>query len=114
MSKLSDMVSYVNILGTDIDIIYKEEVLDDDGSECYGLARFGEHTIEIMDTPSLSHGSKVCTLLHECLEHINNKLELGLAHSQISSLETALFHLLRYNPHLTKAFTLYLKKKEKI
>ena len=112
-SKLSKLVPVIDILGTDIEVIYKDEVLADDGTECLGLARMGEHTIEIMDTPTIKYDSKLCTLLHECLEHINSKLELDLEHNQISSLETALFHMLRSNPNFTKAFSIYLPRKGK-
>lgn len=106
-SKLSKLVPTVNILGTEVEVLYKDSVIADDGDHCYGLARFGEQLIEIEDTPNIKYESKLATLLHECLEHINNRLELDLEHSQISSIETTMFQLLRDNPHLCRAFTLY-------
>lgn len=110
-SKLSSLIETIDILGTEIDVYFVPDLVSEDGDKCLGLAKFGEHTIEILDTPSIKYDSKLCTLLHEVLEHINAKLELDLEHNQISSLETALFHLYRKNPNFTKAFSLYQNKK---
>ena len=111
-SKLAKLVTSVNILGQDIDIEYKPNVIADDGEECLGLARMGENTIEIADNPRIRYDSKLSTLTHEIFEHINSMLELDLEHSQISSLETAVYYVFRHNPDLCKAFTLYLGQKE--
>lgn len=109
LKTLSRIVEEVNILGTTFSIEYKDEVLAEDGDECVGLCISDEHRIEILDTPKVPYDSQLCTLLHECIEAVNAKLELNMKHSTISGIETGLFQLLRANPQLCKAFALYRK-----
>jgi len=48
-------------------------------------------------TEGLSESAQAETFLHEILECINAKLDLGLKHYQISSISTGLFHTIRNN-----------------
>jgi len=110
-SKLASLVTDLDILGQNIEVSYLEEVLMD-GEECYGLARFDTQEILIQDIPTMTYESKLKHLTHEIFEHINDKMEMDLTHPQITQLEMAVFYVLRHNPNLCKAFTLYRGKKE--
>lgn len=105
-SKLNQMISNINILGVDIPVLYQEVVMFGD-EEVMGLSDFEDDSIQILDKPNIKYETKLRVLVHECFEHINYKLEMGLKHSQITQLEAAVYHMLRENPNLAKAFQLY-------
>ena len=111
---LSRLVKEINLFGSTIPINYHtKELIADDGDMCLGLYRLGEHEIDILNNKAIPYDSQLRTLLHECLEAIVHNLELDVPHASISALETSLFMLLRENPQLCKAFSIYKPKGEK-
>ena len=64
-----------------------------------GKALFRSHVIEITDD-----NAKLCTVIHEIFEILNDSFELELPHTTITALETGMFAVLKGNPRLTKLF----------
>jgi hypothetical protein len=49
---------------------------------------------------TVPHENQESTLLHEIIEQINYRYELGLEHKQISILEAALYQVIKDNPEI--------------
>lgn len=107
---LSRLVDSVTILGSPVTVEYHEELYHEDGEECLGLCYVDERVIKIQSIDKLPYESQLSTLLHECIEFMVHRLELDVEHRDISSMETAMFSMLRENPELCKAFSLYRPK----
>jgi len=112
-SKLSTLVTEVDIFGTVVPVTYHDELIHDDGTKCLGMYWVGENKIELKDTEEIPYDSQLCTLLHECIEAIDSKLDLDMSHTSISSMETGIFQLFRDNPQLCKAFAIYKPRKSR-
>ena len=106
-SRLPKLVENITILGSDVEVSYQEEVIHEDGTICLGMYDSGENKMYIKSSSDIPYDSQLSTLLHECIEAIDTKLEMGLEHRDISTLEAGIFQLLRDNPQLCKAFTVY-------
>jgi len=109
---LSRLVSSLNILGSDVEVSYSETLFHEDGDECLGLCHHGKNLIEIANGEDLPYESQLSTLLHECIEAVVEKLEMDIEHRDISTMETGMFQLMRDNPNLCKAFSLYQPRKK--
>jgi len=110
---LSRLVKSLNILGSEVDVSYSTALFHSDGDECLGLYHGGQNLIEISNADELPYDSQLSTLLHECIECIVDKLEINIDHRDISTLETSMFQLMRDNPSLCKAFSLYQPRSKK-
>lgn len=109
---LSRIVKSIDILGAEISVEFKDELIHEDGTACLGMFSPGEHLIEILSGDEIPYESQLSTLLHECIECLDTKLELDMEHRNISSMEAGIFQLLRSNPDLCKAFSLYQPRKK--
>ena len=105
--KLSRLIDTVDVLGTEMRVEFLPEVIHEDGTDCLGLMYAGRNLIQILDTDEIPYESQLSTLLHECIEAMVAKIEMDVEHRDISALETAFFQLMRHNPELCKAFSLY-------
>ena len=86
----------VRILGID----YAVSVYPSKQRDSFGLCRHDTCAIEISDSNSEQYARSV--LLHEILEALNYRLELGLEHDKITILEAGLIQIIRDNTQLVK------------
>ena len=110
--KLSTMVTKLNIMGFDIKVDYQEE-LELDGCPCYGCYLPSEDRIVLLHGDSISHEKQIATLLHEAVECLVDKMEMGTKHRDITTFESFMFTFMRNNPEVARAFTLYIPKETK-
>lgn len=62
------------------------------------LGTSGFHTLQIELPPSyVPESVRISTLIHETLEQLNDQLEIGLEHRQITALEAGLYQVLTDN-----------------
>jgi len=64
------------------------------------LAHSCGNALEIEIDSTIPEQNQESALLHEIIEQINYRYELKLRHSQITTLETALYQVLRDHPDL--------------
>ena len=82
-----------HISSAHMDDMYKALSDGDDDNECLGACCFRVDGHEIMIDRSLSGSRYVATVIHEVVELLNNLYDLGLEHSQISTMGEALTQL---------------------
>jgi len=85
----------LKIIGKTYDVQMDATVVTDDGYACSGRHRGALSIIQI--NPAYPQQTQDSTLLHEILEAINNNFEMGLEHKQITTLEEALYQILKDN-----------------
>ena len=81
----------LKVLGLD----YEVKLIDGNETEWFGSHNGNTQTIRLNAN---KHQDQVAsTLLHEIIEAIDMHLELGLAHQQISALESGLYQVMKEN-----------------
>lgn len=90
----------IKILGYDYEVVFREDRLKSDGVDNPGThcSRFQKIWID----KNQNQQQQESTFIHEILEAISYSLELQLPHNIISSLETALYQVLKDNDLLKK------------
>lgn len=107
--KLSTMIDSIQVLGYTIAVEFIENELIVDGEPCFGCYDPANQKIEILHGDNVSHEKQLATLVHEATECMNDVLETDLEHNMITTIESFVFTLMRNNPALAKAFSLYPK-----
>ena len=89
----------INILGMDFEIKYTEiPRVHKRGAGCYATIDNGKNIIELEEG---NHGQKhLSSLLHEIVHQISNELDISLTESQVSTVSTGMFTVLRANSEL--------------
>jgi hypothetical protein len=84
----------LDIFSQDITVEYvTDQQHSQTGSYCDYYSNINLHKLN----EGLSEALQAETFLHEIIECLNIKMELKLEHNQITSLSTALFHVIRNN-----------------
>lgn len=84
------MLKHIKIGGNIVEIVFQEWSIDK-----MGACHVPPNKIYINTT--LSKNQQESVLLHEILEYINDSCDLGLSHSQVSTLETMLYQVVQDN-----------------
>jgi hypothetical protein len=81
----------VKILGYDYELRWLDEDLNGESGTCRGCT-------QVIGISGRDHPQqRISTMLHEIIEAINYQLNLGLAHTQITAIETGMFSALTSN-----------------
>lgn len=90
-------VNELNIAGITYPVdLVKADDMNDEGGAIRGEADCDYTYISINEDNSIDHAK--CVLMHEAIEQIDHRYNMGLKHHQIYLLEAALVQLLRDNP----------------
>ena len=81
----------MKILGLDYTIAYKQQ------KEMDSVGLMNPMTLQITISADADIQMKISILLHEIIEGVNSRLELGMKESQIVGLEAGLYSVLKEN-----------------
>jgi hypothetical protein len=97
--------STVKIGGIVYDLMFSNTAARDSNS----LGSSCANSCEILIDSTAPKQNQESTLIHEIIEQINYRYELNLEHNKITTLETALYQVIKDNPGIFKDGEIYDK-----
>jgi hypothetical protein len=94
MSKKPKSVKRIKIAGHWYKVQYKDNLARD--NDAAGRSNANKLTIDLDPTGATSHKQEI--LIHEIVEQLNYRFELGMPHGTISSISAGLYQVLTDNP----------------
>ena len=85
--------------------IYNCEIGPALARDCDAMGRSCGNALEIEIDGSIPNQNRESVLLHEILEQISYRYELRLEHREVTTLETALYQVIKDNPGIFRSMT---------
>jgi hypothetical protein len=89
----------LNISGQTVKVIQRKH-LNKKVKHQIGRATYTENTIELSrkcDDQKVEHQYMACTLLHEIIHHLDDKMIIGLKEAQVDRLAVGIYQVLKDN-----------------